>query len=204
MPGRLFLTRPLAEVAQAAGMAPPAGGPDDGPRPNIAPGQEVTALTAGGFRRMRWGLIPQGRRNARGRPVMETLVNARSETLFDKTAFAGLHRAAVPVDGWYEWTGARGRKTAWAIRDSGGDTLWMAAVWDVWQAPGGVEVAQFATVTCAPNADIAPVHERMGVILTRDCVDAWIAGAEEEARALMVPWPEGRLSVARTQDPNAA
>ena len=55
---------------------------------------------------MRWGMIPVGRVNARGRPVMETIVNARSETLFEKTAFQGVARCLVPADGWYEWTGA--------------------------------------------------------------------------------------------------
>lgn len=194
MPGRLFLTRPLAEAAAEAGLAPPEA--EAPPRRNIAPGQPLWALTADGLAEMRWGLIPPGRTNARGRPVLETLVNARSETLFEKSAFAGLRRAAVPVDGWYEWTGKARRKTAWAISSADGALLWFAAVWDVWRAPGGVEVAQCATVTCAPNADVAPVHDRMGVILPAERLSDWISGDEAVARALTVPWPDGRLRVA--------
>ena len=47
----------------------------------------------GALTRMRWGMIPVGRVNARGRPVMETIVNARSETVFEKSAFQGVGRA---------------------------------------------------------------------------------------------------------------
>ena len=96
MPGRFFLTRPLSEIAQALNV------PDEvaaqKPRRNIQPGQEVIVLTPDGLKPMRWGMIPVGRVNARGRPVMETIINARSETVFDKTAFEGVGRAVVPVD----------------------------------------------------------------------------------------------------------
>ena len=55
---------------------------NDPPRYNIQPGQEVVTLTPSGFQKKRWGIIPVGRVNARGRPVMETIINARSETVF--------------------------------------------------------------------------------------------------------------------------
>ena len=93
--------------------APSVPVPNDSPRYNIAPGQQVICRTARGLDLARWGMIPVGRVNARGRPVMETIVNARSETVFDKTAFAGVTRAVVPADGWYEWTGKARSKTAW-------------------------------------------------------------------------------------------
>lgn len=171
---------------------------DTPPRRNIAPGQDVVCLTNTGFVRMRWGIIPVGRKNARGRPVMETIVNARSETVFDKTAFAGVGRAVVIVDGWYEWTGEARRKTAWRISGSG--PLIFAAITDVWRAPGGREVAQVATVTCAPNADVAPIHHRMGVLLDRENVPTWLGGSEADVAPLMVPWPEGRLTVEEATD----
>lgn len=198
MPGRLFLTRPLDEITHA-GHAAATLAPEP-PRRNIAPGQEVIALSPDGFRRMRWGMIPVGRVNARGRPVMETIVNARSETLFDKSAFAGVARAVVPVDGWYEWTGEKRRKTAWAIRPKDGTLLWFAAIRDVWTAPGGTVLAQVATVTCAPNQDVAPIHHRMGVLLAPDDISVWLTGSETAARALCNPWPEGRLQITEATD----
>ena len=86
---------------------------------------------------MRWGLIPMGRANARGRPVMETIVNARSETLFAKSAFVGLRRCALPVSGWFEWTGPPRRRIRWTLSAADGGLLPIAAVYDVWSAPEG-------------------------------------------------------------------
>ncbi|ETX15200.1 hypothetical protein OCH239_18145 [Roseivivax halodurans JCM 10272] len=198
MPGRLFLTAPLSGAAGEVGLPPPSA--DDHGRDDIRPGEALWLVTSDGWRQMRWGLIPQGRRNARGRPVMETLVNARSETVFDKTAFEGVRRAALPVTGWYEWTGHARRKTRWTISDSGGGWLWFACVWDVWSAPGGTEVAQFATVTCAPNEDVAPVHDRMGVLLEPAGLSDWLNGDVATARTKMVLWPAGRLAVAKSPE----
>ena len=116
MPGRLFL---ISDPCLPNVAAPP-------PRRNIKPGEMVWTLTADGPREMRWGMIPVGRVNARGRPVMETIINARSETVFDKSAFAGVQRAVVPADGWYEWTGEKRRKTPWQITRKDNALLWFA------------------------------------------------------------------------------
>ncbi|WP_234417166.1 SOS response-associated peptidase [Loktanella sp. Alg231-35] len=181
-------------------MTEQTGGIADPPRLNIAPGQEVITLTAEGARHMRWGLIPVGRVNARGRPVMETIVNARSETVFDKSAFADVKRAVVPASGWYEWTGEKRRKQPWRITRKDGALLNFAAIYDVWNGPGGVQVHQVATVTCAPSADVRDIHHRMGVILDQSDVDIWLAGDEEVAKALMNPFPDGTLHVEKADD----
>jgi putative SOS response-associated peptidase YedK len=174
LPGRFFLTRPMAEVAAWFGWDGPL--PNDPARRNVAPGQEVVLFDGRGLGHARWGMIPVGRVNARGRPVMETIVNARSETVFDKSAYRGTGRAVVPADGWYEWTGKTGRKTAWEIRRVDGGLMGFAAITDDWVAPGGQVVRQVATLTCAPSADVAAVHDRMGVILEADQVAGWLAG----------------------------
>jgi putative SOS response-associated peptidase YedK len=193
MPGRLFLTTPLPKVAAALDAA--VWPEDEPPRRNIAPGQEVVVFQCGELRRMRWGMIPVGRVNARGRPVLETIVNARSETVFEKSAYKGVGRAVVPVDGWYEWTGAARRKQPWRIRARNGGLLFFAAVTDVWEAPGGRRVAQVATVTCEPSGDVRDIHDRMGVILPQDAVGTWLDGSEAEAKALCQPFPDGSLAV---------
>jgi len=168
-------------------------------RHNIAPGQEIVVFD-GALTRMRWGIVPVGRVNARGRPVMEQIINARSETVFDKSAFDGVGRAVIPVNGWYEWTGEKRRKTAWRISPKGGGFLYFAAISDVWTAPGGLEVPQVAAVTCAPNKDVAAIHHRMGVLLTRDTLDLWMGDDLEAAKALMEPWPEGQLDIKEAKD----
>ncbi len=197
MPGRFFLTRPISEIAEFLGTDAIAPQP---PRRNIQPGQEVIALTETGLTAMRWGMIPVGRVNARGRPVMKTIINARSETVFDKSAFDGVGRAVIPVDGWYEWTGEKRRKTAWRISSTDGAPLLFAAITDTWAAPGGQRVDQVAAVTCEPNADVKPIHHRMGVLLEPDAVQSWLTGTETEAQSLTQPWPDGRLTIEEADD----
>lgn len=197
MPGRLFLETPLSDVAARLGFSTDLHDP---PRRNISPGEEVAVASVGKLSRMRWGLIPVGRVNARGRPVMETIINARSESVFDKSAFDGVGRAVIPADGWYEWTGSERRKQAWRIRAKDRNVLFFAAITDVWDAPGGLSVPQAATVTCAPSADVRDIHHRMGVLLAHKDVETWLKGDAEKAKPLMVPYPEGALQVEKAND----
>lgn len=199
MPGRLFLERPLGSVVEALGAKCEIA--EEPARRNISPGEEILVCSADRrLTRMRWGLIPVGRVNARGRPVMETIINARSETVFDKSAFDGVARAVVPADGWYEWTGEKRRKQAWRIRSVSGELLYFAAITDVWAAPGGREVAQVATVTCEPSADVREIHHRMGVLMAAENVEVWLTGHEDAARAMMRPYPDGMLHVEPADD----
>lgn len=174
---------------------------EEPPRRNVSPGEEIIVCTPDRvLSRMRWGIIPVGRKNARGRPVMETIINARSETLFEKSAFEGLKRAVVPADGWYEWTGEKRKKTAWRIKRPDGGLLFFAAVYDIWTAPSGKEVPQVATVTCEPSGDVKDIHHRMGVLLHEDDLDTWLAGDLEAAQSLCVPYPDGSLEVEAADD----
>jgi putative SOS response-associated peptidase YedK len=200
MPGRLFLTSPTTDIA-AFFAADAAGLPPQPARFNVAPGQEIVVCTAKRkLALMRWGMIPVGRVNARGRPVMETIVNARSETVFSKSAFEGVTRCLVPANGWYEWTGEKRRKTAWRIGYPGGGLMAFAAIADVWSAPGGRQIWQVATVTCEPNADVHEIHHRMGVILPASAFSVWLHGVEAEAATLMQPLPDGSLHVELAAD----
>ena len=193
MPGRFFFTNPVSDLTTALGV--PAGTIDnETARQNIAPGQEIIVFD-GALKRMRWGIVPVGRVNARGRPVMEQIINARSETVFDKSAFDGVGRAVIPVNGWYEWTGEKRRKTAWRIAPKEGGFLYFAAITDVWTAPGGLQVPQVAAVTCEPNGDVAPIHHRMGVLLELEDLHTWMGDDLDAAKALMQPWPDGRLHI---------
>ncbi|MEL7115674.1 MAG: SOS response-associated peptidase [Pseudomonadota bacterium] len=199
MPGRSFMTRPLEEIATH--LDADLGDLNEPPRFNISPGQEIVACSPDRvLTRMRWGIIPVGRVNARGRPVMETVINARSETVFTKSAFDGVRRCLVPADGWYEWTGEKRRKTAWAITRVSNAPVVFAGIYDVWTAPNGQDIQQAATLTCAPNGDVRDIHHRMGVILDPADFATWLDGSQEEAAALMRPLPDGLLSVKEAKD----
>lgn len=198
MPGRLFLERSLNDLSLILGGS---NNLEEPSRRNISPGENIVVWTKDRqFTRMRWGIIPVGRVNARGRPVMETIINARSESVFDKSAFDGVARAIVPTNGWYEWTGKTRKKKAWRIKPISGDPLFFAAITDVWLAPDGRDLAQVATVTCPPSADVREVHHRMGVLLEVADIETWLDGDEDAARTLMRPFPDGRLRVEPADD----
>jgi len=194
MPGRFFLTSPTTEIATHLGAD--AGGLNEPPRSNISPGQDIiVGLPKRVLSKMRWGIIPVGRVNARGRPVMETVINARSETVFAKSAFDGVRRCLVPVDGWYEWTGEKRHKTAWRIARVTGEPIVFAGIYDVWHGPGGTRLPQVATLTCAPSADVRDIHHRMGVILAPEDFGTWLTGSQDQASLLMQPLTDGSLVV---------
>ncbi len=199
MPGRLFLTRPVADTAQYLfGEHPEI---PDNPRHNIAPGEEILVCTKNRtLSHMRWGIIPVGRVNARGRPVMETIINARSETVFDKSAFQGVERCLIPCDGWYEWTGKKRRKTPWRISLRSGEPVVFAGICDAWNAPNGTTIWQVAVLTCEPNADVRDIHHRMGCILPPEEFEDWLNAAEDDAAVLLKPLPDGMLTVEAADD----
>lgn len=205
MPGRAFLEAGAAEVADhfAAG-ALPAG--DAGPPSDLQPGRTVLAVVSrDGSRRlapMRWGLIPMGRTNARGRPVLDSIVHARGETVFTKPAFAGLRRCLVPVSGWYEWTRDVRRRTWWSLSVPGQPLLAFAAIWDSWRPPGGgPKQRSLATVTCAPSAEVARLHDRMPVIVEPGGYALWLGEAPGDPASLLRPLADGRIAVAAAGDP---
>jgi putative SOS response-associated peptidase YedK len=78
--------------------------------------------------------------------------------------------------------------------------LYFAAIYDVWHGPGGVQVAQVATITCPPSADVRDIHHRMGAILDEDQLDQWLSGDEQAAKALLQTYPDGTLKVEKADD----
>ena len=130
---------------------------------------------------------------------METIVNARSETVFSKSAFDDTKRAVVPATGWYEWTGQKRKKTAWKLQLRSGLPLLIAAIWDRWES-GTIVLDQVATLTCEPNTDVAPIHHRMGVFLATEDVEQWLSGADPSN--LLRQLPDGLLDITQTADPN--
>jgi putative SOS response-associated peptidase YedK len=189
MCGRYMITSTFEAMARLFEAAPGALGPD-APRPNVSPTEAVPAVVSeGGARRiepMRWGLLPPWHARP-GQPPL--LINARAETLATKPAFreaARERRCLIPADGFYEWSGEKGGRTAWTIRARGGGMIAFAGVWQPW-GPPGARVPTCAIVTCAANATVAPIHDRMPVIVAPRDFALWLGEAGPGAARLMVP-----------------
>jgi len=61
-------------------------------------------------------------------------------------------------------------------------------------------VPQVAAVTCTSNKDVAAIHHRMGVLQEPGDIGAWMGDDPDEAKALVVPWPDGRLDISPAGD----
>lgn len=158
-------------------------------RYNIAPTQEaaVVRVRDGGRRLdvLRWGLVPEWAEDA---SIGSRLINARSETAAERPSFAASfreRRCLVPADGFYEWRAGPGRtRQPFWIRRVDGAPFAMAGLWDRWEG-GGAALESFTILTTVPNERVAPLHDRMPVLLPPAAWDRWLAPEAVEPTDLL-------------------
>ena len=141
---------------------------------------------------MRWGLVPPFYRTVNGGPL---LINARAEGIAGKPAFRDAvreRRCLLPADGFYEWQGEKGARTPFVIRPRAGGLMAFAGIWQEYRVPEG-RISTCAIVTCPANSVLAPIHERMPVVVGPEDFALWLGEAGHGAARLMVPAPEEDL-----------
>jgi putative SOS response-associated peptidase YedK len=163
------------------------------PRYNVAPGDDVLAVTTDrdGRRRgemLRWGLVPSW---AGSPDTGLKMINARLETVTERPAYRRAferYRCLIVADGFYEWraggSGSRGPKRPFHIVRTDAGLFAFAGLWSIWHGPDGGTLRTCTILTRAANSTVAPLHDRMPVILD---------GADESAW-LDTTTPAGRLS----------
>ena len=162
---------------------------------NIAPTQDVLVARNDGqgeIATLRWGLVPPwtpdpstGRR----------LIKARAETLAEKPAFRGAlqsRRCIIFADGFYEWTGEKGRRQPHWFTTSHGGPFAFAGLYERWRRRETI-LETCTIVTCAPNALLASIHDRMPVMLDDAAIDVWLHGDVADAIATLVPFDAARM-----------
>ncbi|MGA2758744.1 MAG: SOS response-associated peptidase [Candidatus Cybelea sp.] len=153
MCGRFTLTKPQALPAAFPQFRYPEFSETRLPRYNIAPAQHVLGVRNDGHdtvEEMRWGV--------RGR------INIRAESIAARRG-AVTRRCIEFADGFYEW---RDRCPFYYTLQSG-EPFAFAGLW----GPGnGLPACD--VVTCRPNALVAPVHDRMPVILSAESLSLWL------------------------------
>lgn len=180
--------RKLADVADAldAEFAPH----DEAlyhPRFNVAPTDQAWIVEYGADRRVlrpaTWNYLVSG-----GRP----LVNMRGERVGSGSGFRDAfqsRRCAVVTDGFYEWPG-KGLAPFWFHRTDG-DLVLLGGLFQ--QPKGTDEHARFTVLTTRPNQSIAPVHDRMPVIVMLTQLDEWLTAEPAQAARLIRPSTDGAL-----------
>jgi putative SOS response-associated peptidase YedK len=192
--------------------------PNFPPRFNIAPSQPIAIVRLAEGKRqfalVRWGLLPSWVKDPE---AFKLLINARGESVADKPAFRAAmrrRRCLIPADGFYEWRATGKAKQPYYIRRKDGAAFAFAGLWETWTGPSGEELETAAIVTTQANRTLAPIHERMPVIVPEQAFDLWLDAASvdaEAAAALIAPAPDDLLeafavstAVNRVANDNAA
>jgi putative SOS response-associated peptidase YedK len=195
-------TSQFARSILAAPQSPPAGAPDF----NMAPTKQVPvvltrasrgAVVADPTRQLRlltWGLVPSWSRDVK---VGLRMINARAESLLDKSSFApaaAARRCLVPADGWYEWQvsptalDAKGkpRKQPFFVHRSDGAPLAMAGLYEFWRDRSLGEddpdawLTTYAIITSAADPGLDRIHERQPLVLEREDWADWLDPAQTD------------------------
>lgn len=207
MCGRYTLTRP-EEIAEALddetgpllGVQNPELAKNLRPRFNIAPTQDAPVVRIGekGERQLvllRWGLIPFW---AKDMSIGSRMINARGETVAEKASFKAplkYRRCLVLADGFYEWRKMAGGKQPYHIHLGEGlekrRPLTLAGLWEHWNKGPEGPLETFTIITTSANDKVAPLHDRMPVILSDDARDTWLDPSirdPEAVAALLGPY----------------
>jgi putative SOS response-associated peptidase YedK len=196
MCGRYVITSPAAAVRALFAYTEQ---PDFPPRHNVAPTEPVPVVRlvdgSRSFALMRWGFIPAWVKDPR---TFSLLINARGESVMEKPAFRNAmrrRRCLIPADGFYEWRAGR-PKRRYFVRPKSAGPIAFAGLWETWTGPNGEELDTTAIITTRANRTVAPVHDRMPVIVAPEAFDLWLDCASVDATtasALIVPAPDALL-----------
>ena len=203
MCGRYVAATPPDQLAELFGVTDIRAG-DLGPHWNVAPTMDVYAVAEGadGERRLgafRWGLVPWFSKGPAGAAKM---INARAETVAEKPSFRRAlerRRCILPADGFYEWLRTGKEKRPHLFEAADGSVLGLAGLWEVWRPedePDAEPLRTCTIVTTTANATMAPIHNRMPVVLPPEAWAGWLDRAVARAAdvvGLLVPAPEDQL-----------
>ncbi|MBI4884960.1 MAG: SOS response-associated peptidase [Actinobacteria bacterium] len=184
---------------------------------NVAPTHDVYAVVADSdgeraLRSFHWGLVPSWAKDIK---IGSRMINARAETIAEKPAFKGLfkkHRLLIPMDGFYEWQqgqaggpltkAGKPAKTPMFIHRADGSPLAVAGLWAAWRdraaGPEAPWLHSCTVITTSANTTMAPVHDRMPVILKATDWQQWLDPTYHDTAdlaRLLVPAPVDVLTM---------
>jgi len=152
--------------------------PVHNPDYNIPPGQKILAIVQleDGSNRavnLHWGLIPSW---SKDRAISSHLINARAETLTEKPSFKKAYRhrrCLIPATGFYEWQATETGKQPYHIHKPDNAVFAFGGLWEHWEHDRET-VYSCTIITTAANDKIAPIHDRMPIIIAPDAYNRWL------------------------------
>jgi putative SOS response-associated peptidase YedK len=158
-----------------------------------------TIITDHELAMMRWGLIPGWAKDPK---IGSKMFNARAETIAEKPSFKKalrFQRCLIPASAFFEWQGSAGSKVKQRIARKDGELFGFAGLYDTWTSPEGHSIATCNIITTTPIRVLAPIHNRMPVILLPEDEEAWLDPDLTEAESLvgmLTPYPDDLLEAA--------
>jgi putative SOS response-associated peptidase YedK len=195
MCGRFGLTRPDKLDLQRYGIA---AAPPQEPRFNIPPSSDILVVRerkgVTEAEMIRWGLVPSW---AKDPSIGNRMANVRSDTALEKSSFRAAmqkRRCLIPADVFYEWQDVPGqkRRKPYAVALKDGEIFSLGGIWEAWRSrEDGEWVITCAILTTEPNEVLAPIHDRMPVIIRPDDYRSWLdqSTKAEDVSGLVAPFP---------------
>jgi putative SOS response-associated peptidase YedK len=198
MCGRARLSSDVSDIKLVFSIPPERPPPNFAASRNVAPTDSLPVVhyDAGAGERsldvMRWGLVPSWAKDIK---VGFSNIRAKAEGIDTRPAFREAfqrRRCLVPLDNFYEWKKLGKERQPYAMALADRRLMAMAGLWESWRSPAGERLRSFAIVTTAANALLAPVHDRMPVILGPENWPLWLGEAPANParlKALLAPYP---------------
>jgi putative SOS response-associated peptidase YedK len=220
MCGRARLSSDVSEIKLVFSIPPERPAPNFAASWNVAPTDSlpIVRYDARAAERsldlMRWGLVPYWAKDIK---VGFSNINAKAETIEARPAFReafARRRCLVPLDGFYEWKKLGRDRQPYAVALADRRLMAMAGLWESWRSPDGERLRSFTIITTAPNELLAPLHDRMPVILGPENWPLWLGEVTADPDRLkgllasypandMVIWPVGRgVGNVKNNDPS--
>jgi putative SOS response-associated peptidase YedK len=156
--------------------------PPPGPSWNVAPTADARVVLERivndepdrQLRTLRWGLVPSWAKDLK---IGAKLINARSETVTEKSAFktaAARRRCLVPADGYYEWMATESGKVPMYLRGDG--VLSFAGLYEIRRDLEDPDqwLWTYTIVTCTTQDALGHVHDRSPVVVPAELRGAWL------------------------------
>ena len=147
-------------------------------RYDLAPSQPIMVIRAGErgqeYISPHWGLIPFWVKDEK---ISYRTINSRPETaeskLVLKAAFK-YRRSLIPASGFYEWAVEKLGKQPYCIHPKRGSLFVFDGLYENWEGEAGKIIDSCIILLTEANLVIAPVYDRMPVILYPSNFDAWL------------------------------
>ncbi|NBJ14062.1 MAG: SOS response-associated peptidase [Dehalobacter sp. 4CP] len=197
MCGRFILTLTFEEVAEILNIKDEI---DWKPRYNIAPVQQVPVVVNDGANHLKlfqWGLVPSWSKDS---SIGNKMINARAETVDTKPSFRHSfqrQRCMILTDGFYEWKREEKKKTPYRFMLADRTLFGFAGIWDSWMNPEGKTISSCAIITTEANELMAPIHNRMPVILDKEKEEVWLDASLSDSivlKSLLVSYDAKKMN----------